>query len=57
MSEDRTFFEMAERLDVLIALDTITQEQVEEVAALITREPLERYFFRHLAATENSAWF
>jgi len=42
---------------MLIPLQTPTPKQVEEVVELITDEALERYFFRHLAASENLGWF
>lgn len=57
MRDELTFYELAERLDVLIPLQTPTPKQVEEVVELIADEALERYFFRHLAASENLGWF
>jgi hypothetical protein len=57
MSGKPTFFELAEQLDKLISLQTPTPKQVDEVVELIKDEALERYFFRHLAASENLGWF
>ncbi len=57
MSDNPTFFELAERLDRLIPLDAPTQKQVEEVIKLVADEALRRYFFKHLADSENPAWF
>ena len=57
MSKNVTFFELADQLDKLIPLCNPTQEQVEEVMRLITNNALEQYFFKHLAKSENTAWF
>ena len=57
MSEGPTFFELADQLDQLIRLHAPTPEQVEEAMQLIEGEALEQYFFKHLANSENPAWF
>jgi hypothetical protein len=57
MRDRPTFFELADRLDMLISLQTPTPNQVEEVVKLIEDEALARYFFKHLAASRNPGWF
>jgi len=57
MRDERSFFDLAEQLDALIPLRSPTLEQVEQVVGVIRDEALERYFFRHLAASANPGWF
>ena len=57
MHDKPTFYERAEQLDALISLQAPTQKQVQEVMELVADEALERYFFKHLANSENPGWF
>lgn len=57
MDEETTFFKLADQLDKLIPLQVPNPEQVKEVVLLIEDEALEQYFFKHLAISENPAWF
>lgn len=57
MHEEPTFYELAEQLDRLIQAEAPASEQVAEVLRLVSDGALERYFFRHLAASRNTRWF
>jgi hypothetical protein len=57
MHDKPTFYELATRLDALILLQDPTENQIEEVVEFAADKALEQYFFKHLADSENVAWF
>lgn len=57
MTNTEHFFEIASQVDKLIPLVKPKEEDRNLLFRLIDKEPTERYFFKHLAASGNPSWF
>ena len=57
MSKERLFFEIADRIDELVDLESPTQDDINELLSLINTDALNNYFFKQISTKGNTSWF